>query len=288
MRYITDENKNITHVIVPLEEWNRMLEDRGKDQMINLYQPAIEWIESYIMDRSEDGNIPSFDILKEEGGKSSFYLTLPIYNLLRIILHEGLSLSMEGSGTKKFGKLSFLLSEIYSFVLKDKKETIIPIAYILRNDKFYSTLRKTKKSIDDADARILKKYGFNIYEFKKKSDRKLLDSLYNSHKSEFIFTAMELNISEFFSLILSKKRIRKEPEILRLFFFDIFEALDEILGKEATLSEIFEKHPLVDLLAKMIYPENTLSGATSRVYKSLKEARTIISSDMSTYVFLRG
>jgi len=118
----------------------------------------------------------------------------------------------------------------------------------------------------------------------REAETELLDVLYAGDKSEFIFTAMGAGIGSYFKLSPIKERIRREPERLRIFFYDLFEALDEILVREPSLNDIFKKYPLVDELAKVIYPSNTLSGSTSRVYKAVKEARTIIASDWQKYV----
>ncbi len=283
MQYITDEHKNITHVLVPIEEWNSMLEKQGSDHAINPYQSVIEWIESTLKDRSPNGKIPSLVGLSARIQGESLYVTLPVYNILRTILQNKMLISGERTTMKKFGGLDVLLSLMYPFALKADTKTIA-VAYILRNDKFYKALHNTKTNITPNDLAVFIRYGFDIDMFKEEADTELLDMLYNGHKSEFIFTAMSSNITDFFSLSSIKERVRREPELLRLFFYDLFEALDEILDSESSFGEIFKIHPLVDKLAKAVYPSNTLSGSTSRVYKAAKEARTIIASDWQKYV----
>ncbi len=64
----------------------------------------------------------------------------------------------------------------------------------------------------------------------------------------------------------------------------MFDALNEMITEEPSFEEVFKQEPLVDRLATVVYPNNTLSGSTSRVYKSAKEARTIIAVDWQKYV----
>lgn len=283
MQYITDDHKNITHVLVPIEEWNSMLEKQGSDHAINPYQSVIEWIESTLEARSPNGKTPSLVGLSARMQGESRYVTLPAYNMLRTILQNKTLVSGEGTAMKKFGGLDVLLSLMYPFALKGDTKTIA-VAYILRNDEFYTALHNTQKNIAPSDAAVLAHYGFDIDAFKKEVESELLDVLYTGHKSEFVFTAMGSNITDFFSLSSIKERVRREPELLRLFFFDLFGALDEVLESETSFNEVFKKHPLVDKLAKAVYPSNTLSGSTSRVYKAAKEARTIIASGWQNYV----
>lgn len=283
MQYITDEHKNITHVIVPIEEWNSMLEKQGSDHTINPYQPVIEWIESTLEARSPNGKIPSLVGIKARMQGESLYLTLPVYNILRTILQNKTLVSGEGAAMKKLGGLDMVLSLMYPFVHKADAKTIA-VAYILRNNEFYTALHNTNNTVDTTDAAVLKRYGFNIDAFKQEAEAELLDVLYTGHKSEFVFTAMSSNIVDFFSLSPVKQRVRREPELLRLFFYDLFEALDEITKEKPEFNDLFRQYPLVDRLAKAVYPSNTLSGSTSRVYKAAKEARTIIASDWQKYV----
>lgn len=285
MQYLTDENKNITHVLVPIDEWNTFLQSRNEAPLLNPYQPVLDWLGNRIKERSVAGNIPRLVGAGEIGQREALYSTLPNYIMLKEVLQKETLSFGDDFLEKMFGKLGVILSEMYSFALV--ADTVdIAVAYILRNNNFYVALSNTEGEISASDTQVLHDFGFNIQLFKQKADPKLLDILYRKNKSEFVFSAMAYNIVDFFSLLPAKKRMRREPEILRLFFFDIFEALDEILKKEPSFIKIFEKYPLVDALAKAIYPDNTLSGATSRVYKATKEANTIISSNIKSYVFI--
>ena len=285
MQYLTDENKNITHVLVPINDWNTMLQSRNEDQVLNPYQPVLDWLDHQIQERSVTGDIPRLVGATEIGKKEALYSTLPSYIMLKEILQKETLSFGDDFLEKMFGKLGVILSEMYSFALV-ANTVDIAVAYILRNNEFYMALSNTEGEISASDKQVLHDFGFNIQLFKEKADPKLLGILYRKNKSEFAFSAMSYNIVDFFHLLPAKKRMRREPEILRLFFFDIFEALDEILKKEASFIKIFEKYPLVDVLAQAIYPDNTLSGATSRVYKATKEANTIISSGVKSYVFI--
>jgi len=281
MQYITDKDKNITHVIVPIDEWNTLFQSRNKDEIINPYQSVLDWIEDRIIERSENGSLPSFagEI------KAGQTVALPAYHMLKETLQNNVSAFGSNEGETMFGGFGKILSEMYSFALS-ASTVDIAVAYILRNDAFYTALSHTKTQISVSDEKVLLDYGFNIHSFKKNADSALLDILYGNNKSEFAFIAMRYNIVDYFSLLPAKKRMRREPEILRLFFFDIFEVQDEILKKEPSFVKVFDKYPLVDKLAQVIYPDNTLSGATSRVYKATKEAKTIISSNIKSYVFI--
>lgn len=283
MRYITDEHKNITHVLVPIDEWNGMLEKQGEDSAINPYQPAIEWIEATLKAKSTTGKIPPLVGLAARVAGQDLYASLPVYNMLRTVLENKTLLAGDGAAMNKFGGLGTLLSLMYPSVLQADTKTVA-VMYILRNDEFYTALHNTEESISSSDATVLVHYGFDVEKFKREAEPELLDVLYTGDKSEFIFTAMGADIGSYFKLSPIKERVRREPEQLRIFFYDLFEALDEILVREPSLNDIFKKYPLVDKLAKVIYPSNTLSGSTSRVYKAAKEARTIIADDWKKYV----
>lgn len=282
MRYVTDEHKNITHVLVPIDEWNSMLEKKGEDQTINPYQPVIDWLEKTLKEQSPDKSVPSMINLASSISGLQPLRILPAYNILRTILDNQLLLE-SSPNLMRFGKMTTLLSMSYGFVLKADAK-VIAVAYILRNNDFYAALRNTQERISTADSKILSSFGFNLEKFLATASEELLEHLYTGHKSEFVFMAMEEGIVDAFDLSVIKERVRRDPEVLRLFFFDLFEALDEILGLEPDFTEIFKKYPLVDKLAKAVYPNNTLSGSTSRVYKAAKEARQIIASDWKKYV----
>ncbi len=283
MRYITDEHKNITHVLVPIDEWNSMLEKRGEDSSINPYQPAIEWIESILEAKSPTGKIPPLVGLAASAAGQDLYANMPVYNMLRTVLENKTLMAGGGAAMNKFGGLGTLLSLMYPSVLQADTKTVA-VMYILRNDEFYTALHNTEEGISTSDATVLAHYGFDVEKFKREVEPELLDVLYSGDKSEFIFTAMGVDIGSYFKLSPIKERVRREPEQLRIFFYDLFEVLDEILVREPSLYDIFKKYPLVDKLAKVIYPSNTLSGSTSRVYKAAKEARTIIANDWKKYV----
>jgi len=283
MRYITDEHKNITHVVVPIDEWNSMLEKRGaEDDSINPYQPVIAWLEDELKKHAPDGKVPSLINLSSAIQGEERYVPLPVYNMLRTIL-DNKHIAGNNSSVQRFGGLTSLLSLMYTFALSADSKTIA-IAYILRNNEFYSTLHNTETDIDSKDESVLAGYGFNITKFKREGEPELLTTLYSGHKSEFVFKAINSGIADYFQLQPIKERVRRDPEALRLFFYDLFDALDEILAKEPEYTEIFKKYPLVDRLAKAVYPNNTLSGSTSRVYKAAKEARQIIVKDWQKYV----
>jgi len=282
MQYVTDEHKNITHVLVPIDEWNSMLEKKGEDQTINPYQPVINWLEKTLTETSPDHTLPSMVKFSSVVAGYSPLLTLPTYNILRTILDEQ-KLLKTSPNLKHFGKMTTLLNLSYGFVFKADAK-VIAVAYIIRNNDFYRALRNTADVIDPSDAKILSSFGLDLDKFLESASEELLEHLYTGHKSEFVFMAMSEGIVDSFDLSIIKERVRRDPEVLRLFFFDLFEALDEILGVEPDFTDIFKKYPLVDKLAKAIYPDNTLSGSTSRVYKAAKEARQIIATDWQKYV----
>ncbi len=286
MRYITDEHKNITHVLVPIDEWNGMLEKQGEDNSINPYQPVIEWIEETLKAKSPIGITPPLIGLSAKMAGQDLFANMPTYNMLRTILQKRVLESEVGSIVKKNKTLQILLSQMYPFALKADTMTIA-IAYILRNNEFYTALHNTNEGVSSSDAKILKLYGFDIEKFNKEASKTLLTSLYSGNQSEFVFTALNENIVNYFNLVSIKERVRREPETLRLFFYDLFNTLDEVLEEDTSFHEIFKKYPLVDRLAKVIYPNNTLSGSTSRVYKAAKEARTIIANDWQNYVSVK-
>ena len=284
MQYITDEHKNITHVLVPIDEWNSMLEKQGADDSpINPYQPAIEWIESILEAKSPTGKIPPLVGLTAKMAGQDLYANMPAYNVLRTVLENKALMAGGGAAMNKFGGLGTLLSLMYPSVLQADTKTVA-VMYIIRNDEFYTALGNTEEGISTSDATVLAHYGFDVKKFKREAEPELLNVLYGGDKSEFVFAAMGADIGSFFKLSPIKERVRREPEQLRIFFYDLFEALDEILIREASLNDVFKKYPLVDKLAKAVYPSNTLSGSTSRVYKAAKEARTIIANDWQKYV----
>ncbi len=284
MKYIVDERKEITHVLVPIDEWISMREKQGEDSSINPYQPAIEWIESTLKANSPTGEIPSLVGLSTRIEGQDLYSNMPVYNMLKTILEQNLLMgSEEVAAMNKSGGLRDLLSLMYPSVpITDAKA--VAVMYILRNNEFYTALRNTEEGIPSSDVTVLSHYGFDIEKFKREAEPKLLNILYSGDKSEFVFTAMSTDIGSFFKLSPIKERIRREPGQLRFFFYDLFDALDEILLKAPSLNDVFKQHPLVDKLAKAVYPSNTLSGSTSRVYKAAKEARTIIAGDWQDYV----
>ncbi len=283
MQYITDEHKNVTHVVVPLELWNSMLENRESNLSVNSYQSVIGWIEDKLKANSVEGSTSPFIDISKKTQTGDLFKNFPIYNMMRSILKNDILQTGRGSIQIKYDGLNVLLSTMYPFARGVDARTIA-IAYILRNDEFYKALLGTNKNISDSNRKILSKFGFNIEKFKEEAKSELSNTLYTGNKSGFIFSAINLNIGEFFSLSPIKERIRREPELLRLFFFDMFDALNEMITEEPSFEEVFKQEPLVDRLATVVYPNNTLSGSTSRVYKSAKEARTIIAVDWQKYV----
>ncbi len=287
MQYITDEHKNVTHVLVPISKWNLLQEKLGEHKFHNPYQSVIDYLEDMVEKTKEDYSkiFPPVKLSQRLAGKDP-HINLPISGLLIDILKgdEHIAKIVEDIKNPKVSNLG-LHSSIASFVLPSHKIDAknIAVFYILRNKEFYDALRNSKDTILPADQKIFQQYGFDIEKFKSEVDPELLTVLYSHHKSEFIREASP-TIAKYFSLTPIKERIRREPELLRLFFFDIFESYDELLGKEPLFAEIFKNYPLVDKLAKEFYPGNTLSGATSRVYKATKEARTIVKTDWQKYV----
>jgi len=287
MQYITDEHKNITHVLVPIDKWNMLQEKLGELEFHNPYQSVIDYLGDMVKKAEKDyGDIFPPQKLSQKYTGTAHHVNLPIYRLLIDILKgdEHIAKIVEDIKNPKVSNLG-LHGSITSFVLPSHKidAKTIAVFYILRNKEFYGALCNSKDTIWPGDQKIFQQYGFDIEKFKSEVDPGLLTVLYTQHKSEFIRESSPI-IAKYFSLTPIKERIRREPELLRLFFFDIFEAHDELIGKEPLFGEIFRKYPLVDKLAKEFYPSNTLSGATSRVYKAAKEARTIINTDWQKYV----
>ena len=287
MQYITDEHKNITHVLVPIDKWNTLQVKLGKKPSQNPYQPVIDYIETKT-NETEAGYKKIFpprtggDMVSGRG----IHVNMPICRLLMDILRgdEHMEKIVEDIKNPKVSNLGLHIS-ITSFILPAHKidAKIIAVSYMLRNEEFYQALCNSKGTVSPSEKNIFDQYGFNIEKFKSEIDSTLLTVLYTQDKNEFIRESLP-GIAKYFSLTPIKERIRREPELLRLFFFDIFEAHDELIGKEPSFGEIFRTYPLVDTLAKEFYSSNTLSGATSRVYKAAKEARIIVKTDWQKYV----
>jgi len=287
MQYITDEHKNITHVLVPIDKWNTLQVQLGKQQSLNPYQPVVDHIETKI-EETEVGykNIFPPRTASDMVAGRAIHVNMPIFRLLVDILKgdEYIAKIVEDIQNPKVSNLGLHIS-ITSFILPAHKidAKIIAVSYILRNEEFYQALCNSKDTVSPSEKSIFDRYGFNIEKFKSEMDPTLLTVLYTQHKNEFIRESLPV-IAKYFSLTPIKERIRREAELMRLFFFDIFETLDELLSKEPSFGEIFRTYPLVDTLAKEFYPSNTLSGATSRVYKAGKEARMIVKTDWQKYV----
>ncbi len=287
MQYITDEHKNITHVLVPIDKWNTLQVKLGKNPSQNPYQPVVDYIETKIRETEADyKNIFPPRTVRDKFAGRPIHLNMPIYRLLMDILKgdEHMEKIVEDIKNPKVSNLG-LHNSITTFILPVHKidAKIIAVFYMLRNEEFYQALCNSKDTVSPSEKSIFDRYGFNIEKFKSEIDPTLLTVLYTQHKNEFIRESSPV-IAKYFSLTPIKERIRREPELMRLFFFDIFETLDELLSKEPSFGEIFRTYPLVDTLAKEFYPSNTLSGATSRVYKAAKEARMIVKTDWQKYV----
>ena len=287
MQYITDEEKNITHVVVPIEEWNRLTGSRQKPTSIeNPYSSAVAYLDEIIDVEGLEGN-----------NHKKILTTYPTLNMLKNILEDE---KFKMTHQSKRGLMPWLdkilFPKMYSFSGKQNLNNLnarnFAINYIMRNHEFYMALVNSQDKITKRDESIFKKYGFQIHKFKEEADSELLDILYNKGKEEFIFYATQLTetyffksrIDHFFLLSPIKERIRTQADTLRIFLFDIFEALNLLIHKNPELDKLFNDAPLVDYLAVALYPDNTLSGATSRVYKATKEAKKIIESDWTKYV----
>ena len=286
MQYITDTHKNITHVLVPIEEWNVLQAKIGDHKPLNPYQPIIDYMKAKVGETSVEYRlIFSNQLPLDTGTIEPDHINMPICRLLIDILEGDEYIEEIVEDIKNTTFLPGLELSMTSFLLPIRKvdAKIIAVSYILRNEEFYQALCNSKDMVSPSEKSIFNRYGFNIEEFKSEMDPTLLTVLYTQHKNEFIRESL-LVIAKYFSLTPIKERIRREPELMRLFFFDIFETLDELLSKEPSFGEIFGTYPLVDTLAKEFYPGNTLSGATSRVYKAKKEARVIVNTDWQKYV----
>lgn len=285
MNYITDDNKHITHVIVPIDEWNTILEQQGKTIEVNPYGTVITYLEQQLI--AANGEVPPLFKIPLPATGEIFFAKLHTYNMLLNILQDQ---PMERKKTRShelvFGGVTQQLQMLYPFGMPKTKTEATATAYILRNDNFYHALRNYRATESDGDRQTLVNFGFDITKFLQDANPKLLKTLYDGHQTDFISEAMPI-ITKYFRFKPIKQRIRQEPEVLRLFFFDIFTALDDVLIDEPSFKEIFDSYSLVDKLAKMIYPKNTLSGSTSRVYKATKEAKDIINDAWKNYVSIK-
>jgi len=287
MQYITDEHKNITHVLVPIDKWNTLQVQLGKHESLNPYQPVIDYIETKI-EETEAGYKNIFPPRTTGDGFTvrAIHVNMPICRLLVDILKGDeyiTKIAEDITKPKLLNRKSGNSNTPFDLPVHKTDAKIIAVSYILRNEEFYQALSNSKDIVSSSEQSIFDKYGFDIEKFKSEVNPSLLIVLYTQHKNEFIRESL-LAIIKYFSLTPIKERIRREPELMRLFFFDIFETLDELLSKEPSFGEIFRTYPLVDTLAKEFYPSNTLSGATSRVYKAAKEARMIVKTDWQKYV----
>ena len=245
MEYITDKYKNITHVVVSIEQWNKILGDQLLT--VNPYEPVLSWLK----DKTQIGHIT----LRSALGGVELMPTDPVqpYSVI-------------------YGRSSF----------SDAKG--ISVAYILRNNDFYTALANTKTGVSDADRATLSSFGFDVDLFLSSASKRLLGVVHSENRRNFISDTMMNSMGDYFDLTIIHRRLRLDAEVLRLFFFDVFEILRETLDVKPDFIEIFKKYSLVDKLAKDIYPENTYSGSTSRVYKANKEAKKIIGSGWREYV----
>jgi len=292
MQYICDNDKNVTHVIVPIDEWESMLEKAGSAEEYNPYQPVIDWLKEVLEHRAQGSEMILLGGLAMLEGSSpdsaqkpnlELFKVLPTYKLLLYVLENNyLQYGGGGVASQRFTDFKSVLNIFYSYVETGGVKEVAE-AYILRNKDFMAALQRTKAEVEEEDKNILESFGFDVDRFKHEASNELQEFLYKGYKTEFIFMAMYEDINRYFRLIPHKDRLRREPEILRFFFYDIFNTLDEILVEKSEFKNIFKKYPLVDKLAKAIYPSNTLSGATSRVYKATNEARKIINSEWKKY-----
>lgn len=263
MRYIVDEKKNITHVVVPIEEWNK-LQKYHSEAIINPYKEVIGFLETKFM----NGSIPLLYGLASIDKSGSLMKNKLTYNILRELL-EGYTLPSQELRSKIF----HIQKNFYLSYVGDAKS--IAIGYILRSEDFYARLTKKDKKLKSI-------YGFDVENFFQSANSELIEILHKKSRYDFIFSSLgEMN--QYFSLTPVRLRVRKEPEVLRLFYFDLFETVKEILLAKASFEETFKNHPLVDIIAKAVYSENTLSGSTSRVYKARKEAEKIVQGDWVKY-----
>jgi len=282
MQYLTDENKNITHVVISIDEWNQLQEQLDTTTIINPYTSVIEYVHQLLNRNKTDLSLlgtaglsaPSFSLNILDRIKKKDKKEKVSYRILLELL-EGYTLP-----SKKFNsKILKIQLKTYSFV----SDTIsIAVGYIVRNDEFYTRL--SQSSNGKVDEKLKKEYGFDAEKFFNDTDNELLSILKDGDRYDFIFASTEHDIKKFFSLTPIKLRIRKEPELLRFFYYDLFRVSQLISTNNSSFEEIFKKYPLVDVIAKAVYTENTLSGATSRVYKARKEAETIVQEDWKKYV----
>ena len=275
MNYITDENKNITHVVVTIEEWNGLQQRLGNENTFNPYSQVLEAI------RGIDSELSVDKLFIKKVGYQVGIAKHPAFGYLMYLLDDEMLPANSGSFVFSKDKADSL-RQIYSWGKKPDLVSIA-VAYIIRSDGFYKSFMQALNGENVAD-HLQNKYGFNYDLFEGEIGKKWIQSWKEDSQDMMIFRLYPM-IVDFFSLKpLQGKRLRTEAELNRLVIYDLIKAQEKLASQVPALKSIFDKYPLVDRLAKVFFADNTLSGATSRIYKAKKEASKYISGDWKEYV----
>lgn len=275
MNYITDENKNITHVVIEIEEWNELQQRLGDTHTFNPYSQVLDAI------REIDNELSIDKLFIKKIGYQVDIPKHPAFGYLMYLLDNEI-LPIE-SNTFAFSKDKAVnLRQIYSWGRKPDPVSIA-VAYIIRSDDFYKSFMQALNG-QNVSNDLQKKYGFDYNSFEGSVGKEWIQGWKEDSHDMMIFRLYPM-IVDFFNLsTVQGKRLRTEAELNRLVIFDLMKAQEKLVSQVPALKSIFDKYPLVDSLAKVFFSDNTLSGATSRIYKAKKEASKYISGGWKEYV----
>ncbi len=243
--YIVDEYGNETHAVVPIDEWENIQSILSPE---NISMGTIECTKKAMHGRA----IPSvvFDI----------------------------NTIMNKIDTEK--NINEIINIHYKYLeLFDSKD--IGLLYLIRTVGF-NMYMLLDVPLNNNTNELLDQF-YELFQIKNLHNEKLKYEEFKSLQKIFLLTATPKELvntfKKYFQLGVSgfSKRIRKDAEIKRLFFYD-FSVLYPLVfpDKITELGELKEK---TEDLAEIIYSKNTKSSAIAQMYKAIRDSKERIEQE---------
>lgn len=235
--YIVDENGDKTHAVIPINEWVRIKSMSVEDELLGYVKNMSDSVKGKFL--------PSiiFDM-------SMLFSNLDVETNIEEIMNSHYKY-FELVSSKDIGLLYLMrTADLNMFMLLDFQEENI------------------EKGLEEFD---------KLFSIKNLQGKKLTIEEFKKLQHIFLFISTPLEVLNKFNQSFQigttgfSKRVRKDAEIRRLFFYDfstLYPALfPEKLGEYGGMKEIMEN------LAEAIYSQNVKESAITQMYKAIRDAK---------------
>ena len=241
--YIVDESGNKTHAVVPIDEWHKI---------------DLQKVDGLPYQKSDIEDIVSGSVVRSV-----------LFDITMIMSHS-----------EKDKKLAYVVNTHYKYLDEfDSKD--IGLLYLFRETRFNMIMAGEISRSNEADE-IIEKFC-EMYTIKTLYNKNLTIEDFQKVQKIFLNTVSPKDAIKKFKLYFKigvdgfSKRLRKDAEIKRLFFYDLSNYFTLVFPND--IKEIGELKKMMENMAESIYEKNSKESAITQMNKAIREANQRIEKD---------